>query len=352
MGEVVRVMPDLKSQEEGTSKKMMSNMTKGKIAEKIAIQMFKKAGFKVKKAGYENTFTDLADKNNLLKGPAGQLIRHHPDLIVIDKQNNAYFVEVKFRKYGVIDQKDLFNYPETQVILFTKDSIHCQNLKDIHKHGKKFLSLRSLKPFSDIPQSLIDKYTKKVKRTLGDENFFGQLIEEFSQKIVGKTFRQPLTEGKIKFTYVEDYMSDGYYYENTGEKETISSVSGINISSSTNNEWSDYKIQILKEYYRSGMSVNDISRNIHRSRKSLVLQLVKEGLVDIRNVSLLIKGGKLKTKRYPKNRSTTRNFQVRGKKTLSRGHGRGGKGNVKGQKKRNSSKNRRSTSERKRTKKN
>ena len=130
------------------------NFKKGKLAEKIVEQMFKEAGFKVVRAGYETTFSKLADKYNLLKGEAAQYIRHHPDFIVVNPKNEAFLIEVKYRRFGVIDQKAMFNYPATQVILLTKDSMHCQSLKEIYKNGKKFLSLNSLKPFSDIPAVL------------------------------------------------------------------------------------------------------------------------------------------------------------------------------------------------------
>ena len=86
-------------------RKKMESMKKGKIAEKIVEEMFKQSGFKVRSAGYESTFTDLADRDNLLQGPAAKYIRHHPDFIVVDKHNNAYLIEVKYRKFGLIDQK-------------------------------------------------------------------------------------------------------------------------------------------------------------------------------------------------------------------------------------------------------
>jgi len=109
------------------------NLVKGKKAEKIVEQMFRESRFKVIKAGYENTFKELADRFNLIQGPAAKYIRHHPDFIVVDKFNNAYLIEVKYRRFGIINQEDMFNYPETQVILLTKDSMHCQSLKEIHK---------------------------------------------------------------------------------------------------------------------------------------------------------------------------------------------------------------------------
>ena len=205
----------------------MNNMEKGKTAEKLAIQMFKEAGFKVKKSGYEHTFSDLVNRDKPLKGPAANYIRKHPDLIVVDENNNSYLIEVKYRKRGTIDREDVFDYPEVQVILFTRDSIHCQYIKEISKIGKKFLPLNSMKPFSDIPDKIVHKYVLKTRRKLGGENIFGQTFEKIFQKIVGKDFKQTFTPGE--FTYVEDYTEKGDSYEFTGTEEIISNKEGRNI---------------------------------------------------------------------------------------------------------------------------
>ena len=268
----------------------MNNMQKGKIAEKLAIQMFKEADFKVKKAGCENTFKDLADKDNLIKGPAGEYIRHHPDLIVIDRSNNAYLIEVKYRKFGLIEQKDLFNYPETQVMLFTRDSIHCQYLKEIHKNGKKFVSLNSMKPFSEIPPEIAHKYVLKTRRLLGDENFFGQIIEKISQKIVGKDFKQTYTSGDIKFSYVEEYTSEGDSYEFTGNEEIITDKKGENITSRDKNQWDKQEINLLTDYFKSGMSINDIAGNLGRKKDAVIFRLVKLGLMNMGHANKHIRG--------------------------------------------------------------
>jgi hypothetical protein len=287
----------------------MDNMQKGKKAEKIIEGMFKEAGFKVFKSGYENTFKDLADRNNLIKGPAGKYIRHHPDFIVVDKQNYAYLIEVKFRRYGLINQEDLFNYPETQVILLTKDSMHCQYLKEIHKNGKKFLPLSSMKPFSQISSNILKKYVLKTRRLLGDETLFGQLIEGWSQKVVGKDFIQTYTGANVKFSYVEDYNSAGDVYENTGSKETISSNSGgdkeIKISTSRDKiKWDTNEDNLLKGYYRSKMSINDIAANLGRKNDAVIFRLAKLGLISIKKAIKLVKGKNI-------NRETKRPIKIR-----------------------------------------
>lgn len=60
---------------EGGIKMTEDNLKKGKIAEKIVEKMFKESGFKVIQAGYEKTFSQLADRYNLLQGEASLSIR-------------------------------------------------------------------------------------------------------------------------------------------------------------------------------------------------------------------------------------------------------------------------------------
>ncbi|MFC1768978.1 GcrA family cell cycle regulator [Nanoarchaeota archaeon] len=291
---------------------MNDNMEKGKIAEKLAIQMFKEAGFKVKKSGYENTFKDLADKDNLIKGPAGEYIRHHPDLIIIDRYNNAYLIEVKYRKFGLIYQKDLFYYPETHVILFTRDSIHCQYLKEIHKNGKKFVPLYSMKPFSEISPEIVHKYLLKTRRLLGDDTFFGQMVEGISQKFVGKYFKQTYTPGDVKFSYVEDYTLEGNSYEFTGSEEIISNKKGGNISSRDKKQWGNNEINLLKYYYQSGMSIKDIAGNLGRKKDAVIFRLAKLRLVNIRQANDLVR------RKQPNNRK--RRYRLRTNKIHAPAH--------------------------------
>ncbi len=260
------------------------NLKKGKLAEKIVEQMFKEAGFKVISAGYEKTFSQLADQYNLLQGEAAQYIRYHPDFIVVNSNNEAFFIEVKYRKFGVIDQKAMFNYPSTQVILLTKDSMHCQSLKEIHRNGKKFLPLDCLKPFSDIPLNIKNKYIQKTRRLLGDENLIGQLIEAVSEKIVGKKFYQPYTTGDIKFTYIEDFNNKGYSYERIRNREIIIDYS------SHGKKWGNNEIKTLLELYKSGKSIKDISSILHRKREAVIFRLVKEKVLNMRQAINLIRG--------------------------------------------------------------
>jgi len=274
------------------------NLKKGKIAEKIVEQMFREAGFKVIHSGYEKTFSELADQYSLIQGPAAQYIRHHPDFIVVNSNNEAFLIEVKYRRFGIIDQKAMFNYPATQVILLTKDSMHCQSLKEIHKNGKKFIPLKYLRPFSDIPVKIREKYIKKTRRLLGDENIIGQIIEKSVEKIVGKKFMQEFTPGQIKFSYIDN---EKYSYEKFGKKEIITDYS------SHGKTWDSNEIRMLLELYKTGKSINDISSLLHRQRNAVIFRLVKEKVLSMQQAISLtqeIHPKKSKPRRYyhPKRR--------------------------------------------------
>jgi hypothetical protein len=169
----------------------MNNMEKGKTAEKIIENMFKEAGFKVIKYGYEYTVPGLADGRNPIQGLASQYIRHQPDFIVVNKRNEAFFVEVKFRTEGILKNKDLFPYPNCYVLLLTRDMIMAQSTKYLYKRGVNFQNITKMPPFAKIPYDIIDKYVKKLRRTLGDETFIGQKVEGIVKKITGKKMQGP-----------------------------------------------------------------------------------------------------------------------------------------------------------------
>ena len=266
------------------------NFKKGKLAEKIVWQMFKEAGFKVIPSGYESTFSELANRYNLIQGPAAQYIRHHPDFIVINPRNEAFLIEVKYRKFGIINQQDMFNFPETHVIMLTKDSMHCQSLKEIHQHGKRFLPLDCLRPFSNIPLDIRDKFIRKTRRILGDENLIGQLIERIAEKIVRKRFVTPNTSGQIKFTYVENFNKEGDSYERVGNEEIVTNQSGSSRFSNHGKQWNNNDFYRLSEYYKSGMSIDNIAVNLGRKKDAIIFKLVKTELLNIHQAENLLLG--------------------------------------------------------------
>ncbi|MBM3232108.1 hypothetical protein FJZ21_01890 [Candidatus Pacearchaeota archaeon] len=177
----------------------LNSMERGKIAENIVKDLFEEAGFKVVRYGYEHLLPELANKDNLLQGRASDFIRHQPDFVIINSQNEAFFVEVKFRSEGKIKKEHMFPYPEGFVVFLTKDAILSQSIEEIYLKGENFKGIKDMKPFRNIPNSIIDKYVKVTKRKLGEETLAGQLFEGLITKITGKSLNQikPATQPVI-----------------------------------------------------------------------------------------------------------------------------------------------------------
>ena len=73
------------------------NMVKARIAETLIEELFLQLGYSVFRYGMENTVPGIM---NLLKGVRSDVatdIKRMPDLVV-QKDKDVYFVEVKFRK--------------------------------------------------------------------------------------------------------------------------------------------------------------------------------------------------------------------------------------------------------------
>ncbi len=164
----------------------MDSMEKGRAAEKIVSDLFEEAGFKVIKYGYEYTVRELADKSNLIQGKAAEYIRHQPDFIVVNKRNEAFFVEVKHRSKTIMPDREIFNYPNCYVVLLTKGHILAQSTKFLFQKRVTFGLLTDMPPFSSIPPSLIEKYILRIRRELGDDTLVEQFMGAFIAKLTNR----------------------------------------------------------------------------------------------------------------------------------------------------------------------
>lgn len=170
-----------------------TKMGRGKHAEKIVKKMLTDAGFEVYNYGYEYTVKDLAMRENKVKGVAGEYLRHMPDFVIVNKTNYAFFIEVKFRYKNNIELEHIFNYPNCYVILVNKNGFLGQSTSYLYRKKADFTYLVNLPPFKYMDRKIIEKYAKRVRRDLGDENLFGQIIENAAEKFVGKPFnKKPL----------------------------------------------------------------------------------------------------------------------------------------------------------------
>lgn len=83
-------------------------MLKGRMAETLVEELLRSSGNTVYRFGYEAILQNLTqiEKNFNRSGDAGNRIRAIPDFIVLDKDNNPTFLEVKFRWNGKLHEND------------------------------------------------------------------------------------------------------------------------------------------------------------------------------------------------------------------------------------------------------
>lgn len=145
----------------------ISGVIKGRIAETIVEELFRSLEFQVFSYGMENTIPGIKD---LLKGVRCDVstnIRQMPDFVVF-KDNEAHFIEVKYRASGELKLSDIDRYGDypfenALFVLVTKKHIKCISYKELTE-GKKIKPkcrnyLGSRKEF-DTDKNLIIEYCK------------------------------------------------------------------------------------------------------------------------------------------------------------------------------------------------
>ncbi|MCX6749119.1 MAG: hypothetical protein NTW17_00020 [Candidatus Pacearchaeota archaeon] len=142
-------------------------------SEELIKEMMEELGFIVIHYGYEYIFPNLANRKKLLKGRAGELVRGQPDFLIIDKETNkAYFIEVKFRKYGELDEKDISDFPETYIIMVSSEEIVIVDGEYRINHPDNeecFRFLTEIGPFRNKNKKIILKYVKKAREIFANQ---------------------------------------------------------------------------------------------------------------------------------------------------------------------------------------
>jgi len=142
------------------------DMIKGRIAEAIVKCMFEDLGFEVIPYGYEHTCPTLAKKEHLIQGDVKNHIRKAPDFIIVDKNNEANFIEVKFRADGKFRKETDYPYRDCYIILLTKSHIGVEQYKNLDDEttltGANFTNIMngSFKSFQEVP--LFKKFDKEI----------------------------------------------------------------------------------------------------------------------------------------------------------------------------------------------
>jgi len=111
------------------------NLIKGRIAETIIEELFLNLGFQVFKYGMENTIPGIMDLLKGVKDDVAMEIKRMPDLVVY-KDGQANFIEVKFRASGTfklsdIDKKGDYPYQNALIVLVSKKHIKCISFQEL-----------------------------------------------------------------------------------------------------------------------------------------------------------------------------------------------------------------------------
>ena len=149
-----------------------SGVIKGRIAETIVEELFRSLGFQVFSYGMENSIPGIKDLLRGVRGDVAKNIRQMPDFVVF-KDDQAHFIEVKFRASGELKLSDVEKYGKypfenALFVLVTKKHIKCISYKELNE-GQSITSagrnhmLGSRKEFETDKKKIIEYCTYAVK---------------------------------------------------------------------------------------------------------------------------------------------------------------------------------------------
>ncbi len=149
----------------------ISGVIKGRIAETIVEELFRSLGFQVFNYGMENSIPGIKDLLKGVRGDVSKNIRQMPDFVVF-KDNQAHFIEVKYRANGELKLSDIEKYGDypfenALFVLVTKKHIKCISYQQL-KEGKEITStchnyLGKRKEFDTDKEKIIEYCTYAVR---------------------------------------------------------------------------------------------------------------------------------------------------------------------------------------------
>lgn len=148
-------------------KKYRYNMIKGRIAETLIQELFLSLNYNVFRFGMENTIPGIMELLRGVRSDVSNDIRRMPDFVMQNPSTKeVYFIEVKFRKSGTFQRKDLpkdYPYSNAYIIVVSKKHIKCITVpeldegKEITPESKNYLGSR--KEF-DLDKDVIIEFCK------------------------------------------------------------------------------------------------------------------------------------------------------------------------------------------------
>ncbi|GEM_PF-3214778 len=134
-------------------------LIKGKFAEVIVERLLVSCEFEVFKFGMENTVPNLPDSFYNPASKIGKEIRSMPDFLVTDSDDNLNYVEVKYRKNGVLNYKDLiegYRYESGLLILLSSNDIRAMSIKELK--SKKIMTPINSKELWELDNFEFEEY--------------------------------------------------------------------------------------------------------------------------------------------------------------------------------------------------
>ena len=161
----------LNNMKEKSDYSFASNVVKGRIAETLVEEMFKKSDYIVYRFGYEAILENLSQLRQLgreLKdSDTLDKIRSIPDFLVISPKGSVQLIEVKYSSSGTLQKSKLNKYAEfwgeSRVLLVSPRKPHFSI-----NYIKDFISTERLFPlekdwYTKIDEKIIDKFSEVVK---------------------------------------------------------------------------------------------------------------------------------------------------------------------------------------------
>ena len=132
--------PGSNTAKEKVNNRWVDNVIKGRIAETIIEELFRSLDFQVFKFGMENTIPGIKELLRGIKDEVALEIKRMPDFVVF-KDDEAHFIEVKFRKNETFCLKDLeqrgeYPYTNALIVVVSQNHIKCLSYKEL-ENGKE-----------------------------------------------------------------------------------------------------------------------------------------------------------------------------------------------------------------------
>jgi len=145
-----------------------SNVVKGRIAETLVEEMFKKSGYQVYRFGYEAILQNISQINTDIKNSeTKEKIRSIPDFVVVSPKGSIQLIEVKYSSDGKLRKDQLQKYlkfwTEARILLVTSKEPHFKisYIRNFMKDGKLYPLEKDR--FTTIDPEIMKGFSKIVK---------------------------------------------------------------------------------------------------------------------------------------------------------------------------------------------